>query len=132
MSLKAARLRPDVQDIINDQPIVVHRYVLLAGDGVTTGNSWSWAGSWKGRRDTLGRDVWFAQRNVLGEAAQRTYTLLLPYTADANPITVGQRLELYGLTGASLGVFLVTWVLAYQDSSGAVWKVELNIEEYQG
>lgn len=132
MSINAAPLRDDVSFIIGEQPIVVHRYVLLAGDGVTTGNSWSWAGSWRGRRDPMGRNVWFTQRNVLGEAAQRTYTLLLPYIANNNPIKPQQRIELNDLDGNSMGVFLVTWVLAYTDSSGDVWKVELNLEEYQG
>lgn len=132
MSIKASPLRTDVKSIIDDQPIVVHRYVLMAGDGVTTGNSWSWAGSWRGRKDPMGRNVWFTQRNILGEAAQRTYTLLLPYTAGISDITVNQRIELNTLGGDSLGTFIITWVDEHADSSGNVWKVECNIESYQG
>lgn len=132
MVMKAGPLRKDIKSIIDDQPLIVHRYILLAGDGVTTGNSWSWAGSWRGRRDTMGRSVWYTQRNELGEAGQRMYTLLLPWTANNREIEVGQRVELYSLAGTSEGEYILTWVDINRDSYGNIWKVECSIEEYQG
>jgi len=134
MSIKAAALRDDVKEIINDQPLIVYRYILAAGDGVTTGQSWQEDGSsYRGRKDTMGRSVWYTQRNILGEAGQRMYTLLLPYTANAvTDFAVGQKVKLINLGGTSEGEFILAWVDIYRDSSGDIWKIECNLEEYQG
>ena len=130
MTIRASRLRKDIKNIINDQPIMVYRYILITGDGVTTGNSYQAAGSWRGRIDTLGRNVWFAMENRMGEAAQRMFNLILPYNAEG--IDVNDKVELFNLDGSSAGVFIVVWVEKFADSSGVVWKVECNIEGYQG
>uniref|UniRef100_A0A6M3XCU5 Uncharacterized protein n=2 Tax=viral metagenome TaxID=1070528 RepID=A0A6M3XCU5_9ZZZZ len=130
MPIYASPLRSDVAYMIDDQPIVFHRYILITGDGVDTGNSWQWNASYKGRIDPLGQNVWFSQKNVLGETAKRVYTVLLPYTAVG--LDTGDKMELYTIGGVSRGTFTVLYVDEYYDSSGSAWKVEANVERWQG
>jgi hypothetical protein len=81
--MKLSEKRALVNAMIDDQPIVIHRYVLQSGDGVSTDNSWSWGGSWKGRRDTLGREVWFTEAGpVTSRMAKRSYNVIIPYSSD--------------------------------------------------
>jgi len=130
MTIDASPLRDDVAYMVDDQPIVFHRYILIAGDGVDTGNSWVWNTSYLGRMDQLGRNVWFSQKNVLGEATMRVYTCLLPYTAVG--IEPGDKMELYTTGGTSRGTFTVLYADEFYGSDGDAWKVELNIERWQG
>jgi hypothetical protein len=128
--MKTSEKRDAMAYMIDDQPIVIHRYALLSGDGVTSSFSWSWAGSWKGRKDTLGREVWFTQDGpVTARSAKRSYNVIIPYSADW-PTTpkMGDRIELIDTDGNSEGVYLVNNSTEYKDG-GDIWKVDLNVQE---
>jgi len=128
--MKLSEKRRLMKDMIDDQPIVIHRYVMISGDGVTSGYSWSWSGSWKGRRDTLGREVWFTEPGpVSSRVAKRSYNVLIPYTKEF-PVTptMGNKIELVDMNGVSEGVYLVNNATEYKDG-GDLWKVDLNVQE---
>lgn len=130
--MKLSEKRALVNAMIDDQPIVIHRYVLQSGDGVSTDNSWSWGGSWKGRRDTLGREVWFTEAGpVTSRMAKRSYNVIIPYSSDW-PTTpkMNDRIELVDTDGTSEGVYLVNNSTEYKDGAD-VWKVDLNVQEME-
>jgi hypothetical protein len=128
--MKLTEKKALVNEMINDQPIVIHRYVLLSGDGVLSAFSWSWAGSWKGRRDTLGREVWFTEAGpVTSRAAKRSYNIVVPYSSDwpATP-KMNDRIELVDTAGVNEGTYIVNNSTEYKDGAD-VWKVDLNVQE---
>mgnify|MGYP001612227168 CR=1 FL=1 len=128
MAIKTKRLRKEVKKIIKDQPIIVHRFILL-DDGYSDAPSWSgevswpfsWIASWQGRIDTLGREVWQVMGSEGGQTAKRTFTLLLPYMESGHP-TTNDMIELYDTDGNKLGDFRVNMTIAHD------WKTEVNVE----
>lgn len=113
--------RKAIKKIIEDDPYIIHRYVLMSGDGITTGPSWSWAGSWRGRRDTLGRETWAIFTSEAGSAGKRSFVLLLPYTA--NPPEADDRILVYDEAGNAAGEFRVNFVVKYAH------KIDVNVEQ---
>ncbi len=127
MGIKTARLKKEVKRIIEDQPIMVHRFILL-DEGYEDAPSWSnevswpfsWVASWRGRLDTLGREVWQVLTSEAGTTAQRSFTLLLPYMSSGHPKT-DDLIHLYDLDGNYLGEFKVNMCIPYD------WKTEVNV-----
>ena len=128
--MKLSEKRKLVNSMIKDQPIVVHRWVMLSGDGVSSAFSWSWAGSWKGRKDTLGREVWFTMPGpVTARSAKRSYNVVIPYSEDwPSTPKMNDKIELVDTGGNSEGVYLVNNSTEYKDGD-EVWKVDLNVQE---
>lgn len=128
MPIKTSRLKKEIKKIINDQPITVHRFLVL-DDGISDPPSWgsyprwqySWVASWEGRIDTLGREVWLTMGSEAGQTAKRSFTVLLPYIESGHP-TTNDVLELYDANGDDLGSFRVLMAIAYD------YKVELNVQ----
>jgi len=113
--------RKAIKKIIEDDPKVIHRYVLMSGDGITTGPSWSWAGSWRGRIDTLGRETWAIFTSEAGSAGKRSFIVLLPYTA--NPPEADDRILVYNEDGSQAGELRVNFVVKYHH------KIDVNVEQ---
>ena len=113
--------RRAVKKIIADDPFVIHRYVLMEGDGILTSPSWSWAGSWRGRMDTLGRETWGIWTTEAGSGAKKSFVILIPYT-DTPPET-DDRVVVYDDDGNEVGEFRVNFVVNYRH------KVAINVEQ---
>jgi len=126
------QLRNSSEEIAQEQPIAIHCWVLYDGDGVSGPLSWSWLGSWVGRIDRLGREVWFTMPGpASSNVAKRSFTVLIPYsTTFPNYPQMGNKVELFDSDGSSKGVFRVNFVDRYE-IDGEVYKVELNVEELQ-
>jgi len=128
VGIKTGRLKKETKKMIADQPIMVHRFVLV-DDGYSDEPSYahllsypffSWIQSWRGRIDTLGRETWMVMTSEAGTTAQRSFTLLLPYMESGHPKT-DDMVELYDLDGNNLGHFKVNMCIPYD------WKTEVNI-----
>ncbi len=128
MPIKTTRLRRDIKKIIEDQPIIVHRFVLV-DDGYSDPPVWSgevswpfsWSNSYQGRIDTLGRETWLVMGSEAGQTAKRSFTLLLPYMASGYPKT-DDMILLYDADGDLIGDFRVNMAITYP------WKVEVNVQ----
>jgi len=130
MAIKTTRLKRDIDKLIKDDPITVHRFVLLMkGDGHSDAASYShlvswpysWISSWQGRLDTLGREVWQEMGSEAGVAIHRSFTVLLPYMASGHP-QVDDMIELYDSDRNNLGEFRVMMCVAYS------YKTEVNVQ----
>lgn len=128
MPIKTSRLKKEIKKIIKDDPITIHRFVLV-DDGYSDKASYaylvswpfSWVQSWQGRIDTLGREVWMVMGSEAGQTAKRSFTLLLPYMASGYPKT-DDMILLYDADGDLIGDFRVNMAITYP------WKVEVNIQ----
>jgi hypothetical protein len=111
---------------------VVHRYVMYGGTGISGPLSWSWSGSWIGRVDPMGRQVWFTQFGPAStNVAKRSFTVLIPYSSVwGNYPELGDKIELKDSDGVSKGTFRVNFSTPYE-IDGDVWQVECNVEELQ-
>lgn len=127
MGIKTSRLKRETKKIIEDQPIMVHRFVLV-DDGYSDKPSYahaiswpfSWIQSWRGRIDTLGRETWMVMTSEAGTTAQRSFVLTLPYMEGGHPKT-DDMIELYDLDGTKLGHFKVNMCTPND------WKTEVNV-----
>lgn len=125
--------RRDAKFIAKDalKPIILHRWVLIDQSIDYGPPSYSWAGSWETRLDTMGRETWFVETTEAATASKRSFAAILPYdpddqTYDPSLITTEDRLLLIDNdTGNEYGEFKVN--LIYRTAV----KVELNLELIQ-
>lgn len=130
--LTLRRLRKSIKKSIKHQPIVIHRYVIYGGSGVLGPLSYSWSGSWVGRIDPMGRQVWFSQTGPAStNVAKRSFTVQIPYSSVwGNYPEMGDKVDLRDTDGVSKGIFRVNYSTEYE-IDGDVWYVECNVEELQ-
>ena len=87
---------------VNESPIMVSRYVLYAGDGYSTGNSWQFLDSFRASEQGLPRTTWFPV-STDGVATKHLSQLFVPVSSVGNVApAVGQRIILYTLGGTVL------------------------------
>lgn len=127
-------LRRDMKDMAKDtlQPIILHRYVLIDQNDLGMGPpSWSWAGSWETRIDTMGRETWFVETTPASTQSKRNFVCILPYdpssqTFDPSLITTADKLLFIDVgTNQEYGEFKINLVRV------AKTHVELHIEMIQ-
>lgn len=130
--LRIKRFRKDIEHIINHDPVIATRFVLLDTSGATEAPSWageiswpySWAGSWRARIEPLGRETWFAQITQLGDAVRRSFILLMPYDPNC-PYEYPKsddHITIESEDGENFGTFRVNMLMQND------WKVECNVE----
>jgi len=119
-----------MEHIVGDtfQPIVLHRFVLISQDVEYGRPSWSWAGSWETRIDTMGRETWFVEDSPASTQAKRNFVVVLPYqpstqTWDPSVITTDDDLQLIDAsTGQKYAEFSINLVRPTQTH------VEIHLE----
>ena len=127
-------LRRDMQHIAKDtfMPIVLHRYALIDQADLGMGPpSWSWAGSWETRIDTMGRETWFVETTPASTQSKRNFVCIIPYdpdsqTFDPSTITTADKLLFIDDgTGQEYGEFKINLIRQTKTH------VELHIEMIQ-
>ena len=127
-------LRRDIQHMVGDtiQPIVLHRYALIdQGDLGMGPTSWSWAGSWETRLDTMGRETWFVQTTPASTQAKRNFAAILHYDPNSqtfDPHTISKKDRLIFIdsnTGQEYGEFKINLIRR------TTIHVELHVEMIQ-
>ena len=87
---------------VNESPIIVTRYVLYAGDGYSTGNSWQFLDSFRATEQGLPRTTWFPVATD-GVGTKHLSQLFVPVSSVGGTApAVGQRIVLATLGGTVL------------------------------
>lgn len=125
--------RRDAKYIAQDalQPITLHRWALVGATTDYGPASYSWAGSWATRLDTLGRETWAVETTEAATASKRSMVLIVPYDPDTqtwDPYQIGTTDRLIMIdegTGEEYAEFKVNLILKTAS------KVEINVELIQ-
>ncbi len=127
----AAKLIKVLKRIIGQQPIVVERWVLTSGDGVSIANAWSFYYSWEGRMDSVARGTWNTLMSNAGQTTTAVFVLTVPAVTGQDAPMSEDKIVLHYPTGVSLGTYRVITKQDFSDSEGVLWKHELTVETLQ-
>lgn len=132
-------LRRAIKDLIHRQPIHVHIWVLVSGNGFDAPFSYAFSYSYVGAFADTGRETFrdFFARDG-GSVAMKNFVVILPYVSITYPIPKrGDRMILYTLSGTEYARVWVNFVQpraveTVGKTNNRIYAVECHVERELG
>ncbi len=129
--LNVTRLRRAIHTMIGLQPVHVQTWVVVAGDGLVSPQSYAYSYSYVGMIADLGRQVLrdFAERGA-ADVGPKPIVVILPYIAGKPVPRKNDKVILFRMDGSEYARFWVNHVAQYDvetpgSTENAIYKTEL-------